>query len=100
MLLPPCGGGPGRGVATAGLLSIMPRRLVLNLPAQAKEQTRPIPIGRVFPFAATTDFRARLHAATDHPETNPCHCRRADCPDGDHVGSVDGDDAEGGASAR
>src|SRR3982074_2559340 len=36
--------------------------------------------------SARPPVRAPIDAATDYPETNPRHCRRADRLDGDHIG--------------
>ena len=79
---------------------------MLNLPPRAKQRAVAVPaeLGRAFAIlrllSPVRHVRVLVHAATDHPKTHPRHCHRADLPDGDHVGAVDGDDAKDCPSAR
>src|SRR3954471_507108 len=69
---------------------------VPNPTPRAKQRTRPNPgsTGRSRHPHSVRHLRAPLHAATDNPKANPRHRSRLDLPDGDHLGVVDGDDAQ------
>src|SRR4029078_5873947 len=98
--------GSGSGVVSPKLWPILMRRNVLNSPARAKEKPGRT-IGRAFRFFAfipvpdhRRHLRPNIHAAPDYSEANPWHRHRVDLPDGDHLGAVDSDDAQGRPSAR